>query len=231
MHIEIKHRPSYALAVVHLEDRETLIAEGGAMVSKDSHVNLETSMSAGSNAGGMLSGLMAGLKRAVAGESLFMNRLTPQGGPGHVTLAPTFPGDIEVYELQTGTLILQSSAFLFSGAGVTIDAKWGGARSFFGGEGLIMLRASGRGPIAFNAFGGIRPVDIDGGFTVDTGHIVAFEDSLQFSVGKFGGGWSSFLFGGEGLVCNFTGRGRLWIQTRNPNEFGTSVGSMLPPRE
>jgi uncharacterized protein (TIGR00266 family) len=230
MKIEIRHRPSYALAVVDLDEQETVIAEAGAMVSKDTHVDMETSTNTGSGTKSMLGGLMSGLKRAVAGESFFMNRFTAQGGPGHVTFAPTFPGDIEVYELSAGSLILQSTAFLCSGSRVTTDAKWGGAKSFFGGEGLIMLRATGTGPVVFNAFGGIKVVEVDGAFTLDTGHIVAFEDTLQFTVSRFGGGWKSFIFGGEGLVCDFTGRGRLWIQTRNPNEFGALVGSKLPPR-
>ena len=72
---------------------------------------------------------------------------------------------------------------------------------------------------------------MDGTFTVDTGHIVAFESTLSFDVGRFGGGWQAFLFGGEGLVCTFKGRGRLWIQTRNLDAFGKLLGQKLPPRE
>ena len=86
-------------------------------------------------------------------------------------------------------------------------------------------------PIAFNAFGGIRVVDVDGEFIVDTGHIVAFESSLSFKVKTFGGGWKQFLFGGEGLICTFSGKGRLWLQTRNPQEFGKTIGPKLPMRE
>ena len=93
-----------------------------------------------------------------------------------------------------------------------------------------MLRASGSGPVAFNSFGGIREVAVDGPYVVDTGHIVAFEDSLQFKVGKFGG-WMSFFLGGEGLICTFSGKGTLWIQTRNPNEFGRTLGPLLPKRQ
>jgi uncharacterized protein (TIGR00266 family) len=93
-----------------------------------------------------------------------------------------------------------------------------------------MLKATGTGPLVFNSFGAIKEVVVDGEFIVDTGHIVAFEDGLKFTVNKFGGGWKSFIFGGEGLVCTFSGRGRLWIQTRNATGFGREVGSKLPPR-
>ena len=94
-----------------------------------------------------------------------------------------------------------------------------------------MLRAKGTGPLAFNSFGGIKVIDVEDEYVVDTGHIVAFQDSLQFKVSRFGGGWKAFLFGGEGLVCRFTGSGKLWIQTRNPQEFGQTVGPKLPMRE
>lgn len=226
MKINLHHRPAYALAEVELASGETIVAEGGAMVSKDTHVALETS--AGKPGGGLMSGLLSGLKRMVAGESFFQNRLTAQGRPGRVTLAPAHVGDIAHYTLQGGGLLIQSKSYLASDPNVNVDASWGGARSFFGGEGLIMLKATGSGPVLFNSFGGIKEIQVNGKFTVDTGHIVAFEDSLTYSVSRFGGGWKAFIFGGEGLVCSFTGSGRLWIQTRNPQGFGTAIGPKLP---
>jgi uncharacterized protein (TIGR00266 family) len=228
MDIQIHHRPSYAMAQVNLEAGETVVAEGGAMVSMDSHVSMTTS--AGKKGDGKLKGLMKGLKRMLGGESFFLNRFTADGAPGHVMFAPTFQGDVMVEELNQSTLMLQSTAFMASGTGVEVDSKWGGAKTFFGGEGLIMLKASGTGPLIFNSFGGIKLLEIDDEFIVDTGHIVAFDDSLNFTVNKFGGGWKNFIFGGEGLVCTFSGRGRLWIQTRNPRGFGQAVGPKLPPR-
>ena len=228
MQIQIHHRPSYAMAEVQLAAGETVIAEGGAMVSQDTHIEIKTS--AAKKGEGKLKGLMSGLKRMVAGESFFQNRFTAVGAPGHVTFAPTYQGDVMTHELSQGTLFLQSTAFLCSGTGIEVDTKWGGAKTFFGGEGLVMLKATGSGPIVFNSFGAIKEIMVDGEFIVDTGHIVAFEDSINFTVNKFGGGWKSFIFGGEGLVCTFSGRGRLWIQTRNATGFGQEVGGKLPPR-
>ena len=230
MQINIHHRPSYALAEVVLDDGETVVAEGGAMVSQDTHVTLETSAS-GEKGGGLMKGLVKGLKRALAGESFFQNKFTANGAPGHVTFAPTFQGDIVVHELSQSAVMLQSTAYLCGSPTIQLDTKWGGAKTFFGGEGLIMLKASGTGLLAFNSFGAIKEIDVDGEFIVDTGHIVAFEDGLTFNVTKFGGGWKSFLLGGEGLVCTFSGKGKLWIQTRNATGFGQLLGSKLPPRE
>jgi len=233
MHIEVQHAPAYAIAIAHLDAGESVVAEGGAMVSMDSHMKLSTS--AGGEGDGVLGGLMKGLKRMVAGESFFQNRFVAEGAAGHITFAPTLQGDIAVHELSQGTLIIQSSSFLCSGTGIELDARWGGARSFFGGEGLIMLKATGTGPVAFNSFGGIKEIPVVGDFVVDTGHIVAFEDSLEFNIDSFGssGGFNlkSFFLGGEGLVCHFKGSGRLWIQTRNTQGFGTLLGRQLPPRQ
>lgn len=229
MQFDIQHRPAYALAIVSLDDGETVVAEAGAMVSMDTNVSMETS-AAKKKDEGLVKGLFAGLKRMVAGESFFQNRFT-SAGAGKVTFAPTHVGDIDVHEINAVGLMLQSKSYLCSGTEVDVDAKWGGAKSFFGGEGMVMLKATGSGPIAFNSFGGIKVIDVDGEYVVDTGHIVAFEDTLTFKVGKFGGGWKAFLFGGEGLVCNFSGSGKLWIQTRNPQGFGEAIGPKLPMRQ
>ena len=161
------------------------------MISKDAHVKVETR---GKKGDSVLGGLVSGFKRMVAGESFFQNRFTAHDRAGEVTFAPTLTGDIVVYELESrDEVYLQSTAFLCSEESVQLDTKWGGAKTFFGGEGLVMLRASGQGSLAFNAFGGVTVIDVDGSYTVDTGHIVAFEGSLSFRVGRFAGGWRRLL--------------------------------------
>ena len=225
MQIEVRHRPAYALAVVRLDAGETVVAEAGALVSRDAHVQLETS--AGTKDQGLVAGLFSGLKRMVAGESFFQNRYTASGSAGEVTFAPSLVGDVAVHALE-GTMFLQSSAWLCAPPSVTIDPKWGGATGFFSGAGAVLVKATGTGPVVFNAFGAIKEIDVDGEFIVDTGHVVAYQDSLKTSISKFGGGWTSFLFGGEGLVCRFKGQGKLWLQTRNPMAFGEAVGPLLP---
>ena len=230
MNIEIKYRPAYALAIVTLDRDEVVVAEGGAMVSMDSHLTMTTT--AAKKEQGVMGALFSGLKRMVAGESFFQNRFTAANAPGTVTFAPAHVGDIAVTELDGTTgLTLQSKAYLCSGPDVNVDAKWAGAKGFLAGEGMIMLKATGKGPIAFNTFGAIKIVDVTDSFIVDTGHVVAFQDTLKFTTRRFGSGIWSFLAGGEGLVCEFKGTGRLWLQTRNPVAFGMAVGPKLPMRE
>ena len=111
-----------------------------------------------------------------------------------------------------------------------IDLGWQGFKSFFSGESIFWLSISGQGPLLVTSFGAIYEIDVDGEYVVDTGHIVAFEKTLSFKVGKANPSWIGAFLGGEGLVCRFTGKGKLYCQTHNPGSFGSRVGSQLPPR-
>jgi uncharacterized protein (AIM24 family) len=96
---------------------------------------------------------------------------------------------------------------------------------------VLKATAPQAGQVLVGAFGGIQELVCDGNLVIDTGHLVAWDATLEYSVGKSADGWLASFFSGEGLVCHFRGQGRIWIQTRNPQEYGSTVGRMLPPRE
>jgi len=135
-------------------------------------------------------------------------------------------GDVEVLELDgRSPVMLSSGAFLASAPSVNLDTKWAGSRGFFSGQGLFLLEAEGTGPLFFASYGGIHAVDVGpAGYICDTSHIVGFTGGLTYDVTKVGG-LKSLFFSGEGLVCRFTGQGRLWIATRNPG----ALASFLEP--
>ncbi len=222
MQVDIGYRPAQAMARVSLQPGESVVAETGAMVGMSPNVQMQTQSG----------GLMKGLKRMFGGESFFRNTFTAQQGPGEVLLAHALCGDMAMLEMTPQGYFLQSSAFVASTPNVQLDTKWGGARGFFSGAGLLVLKATSREPgmLLVGAFGGVQQVQCDGSLVIDTGHLVAWDASLQYSVGKSAGGWIASFFSGEGLVCHFQGQGRIWIQTRNPVEFGRTVGPKLPPR-
>ncbi len=223
MNIDIKYKPSYALAQVSLGDGEQIKAESGAMVSKTTNVGIETHKA-------QKGGLLKSLKSAfLGGESFWMNTFTANGGEGEVTLAPTLPGDISKIDLN-GTVFVQSSSFLASTPAIEMDTKFQGLKGFFSGESLFFLKLSGSGPLLLASFGGIEEITVNGEFVVDTGHIVAFEEGLNYEIKKFGG-WKSFFLGGEGLVAYFKGNGRIWVQTRNTPGLGGFLRSELPPKQ
>ena len=137
-----------------------------------------------------------------------------------MTLAPSLPGDIEALELQGETVLVQSGSFLAATMNIEVDSQWGGARSFFSREGLFLLRCSGRGLLFVSSYGAIHRIDLGRGerYTVDNGHMVAFDDSVRYEVGR-SGGWKTTLLGGEGLVCKLEGPGRFFMQTRSQDAF------------
>lgn len=211
MDYEILHKPSYALARVRLNQREQLQAETGAMVSMSDSIKMDTSTRGG---------IFGGLRRSVlGGESFFVNTFTAEQA-GEVTLAPSLPGDIEALELQGGTVLVQSGSFLAATMNIEVDSQWGGARSFFSREGLFLLRCSGRGLLFVSSYGAIHRIDLGRGerYTVDNGHMVAFDESVRYEVGR-SGGWKTTLLGGEGLVCKLEGPGRFFMQTRSEDAF------------
>ncbi|MFQ5701190.1 MAG: TIGR00266 family protein [Acidobacteriota bacterium] len=221
MDVSIDHQPSYALAVVSLSEGETIQAESGAMVSMSSTIQVET---------GMKGGLLQSVTRKLfGGESLFTNTFTAIGSAGELTLAPSLPGDITSVSLSGETMYIQSGSFLAGDPGIELDLKWGGARTFFGSEGLFLLRASGNGPLLVSSYGAIHRVQVtpSAPYICDTGHIVAFTQGLDFNIRKVGG-LKATLLSGEGLVCNFQGQGTLYLQTRSTQAFLSWLIPRLP---
>ncbi|NLS96760.1 MAG: TIGR00266 family protein [Planctomycetaceae bacterium] len=221
---EISQRPDFALVTVKMQQGQKVFAEPSAMASMTPSVTLKA---------GFKGGLGRTIGRALGGESLIINTFTADQGPGEVTFAAGAPGDAAYYRLQGNTLYVQRGAFMLHSEGVDLTGKWQGAKGFFSGEGLVLLKASGTGDIFFNSYGAILQVDVTDQYIVDTGYIVAFEDTLQYRVTilpglRAGGKLKSFFFGGEGLVCQFSGQGKVWVQTRHVHSFLSWVHPFRP---
>ena len=225
MDIDILHQPDSAIAKVTMSANEELIAEAGAMVAMSEFLNVSTTLRQG-KAGG----IMGGLKRMLAGESLFLSVFRCYQPQGEVFLAPSLMGDIMVYQMQGNELIVQSSSYLACASGVDLDLGFTGLKSVFSGESIFWLSVTGYGSVILSSFGGIYEIDVDGEYIVDTGHIVAFEKSLDFKITKPGNSWLGAFLGGEGLVCRFFGRGKVFCQTHSSRGFGRLIGGQLPPR-
>jgi len=189
MNIELKHQPSFALAVVTLAANEEVKVEPGAMVSFSDGITVETKSEGG---------FFGGLKRMVGGESFFQNTYRASGQGGELTLAPDLPGDMIVIPVQGDAFLLQSGAYIASEMGLTFDTQWGAVEE-------RVLRPGQK-------------------YTVDTGHIIGFDSSISFEVRR-AGNWKSTILGGEGLVCELTGPGRVLMQTRSEEAF---LGWLIP---
>jgi uncharacterized protein (TIGR00266 family) len=222
LNVDVRFSPSFAMATVALNQGEALQAEAGAMTGMTGGVEIQTKAQGG---------LLGGLKRSVlGGESFFINTFTASSGPGEVIVAPALPGDIIHLPVDgSKAVMVQSGSWLASEATVAVDTKWGGAKTFFSGEGLFLLRCSGAGDMLVASYGAIFEMDLPAGeiYKVDTGHIVAFDESIGYQVNKVGG-WKSTILSGEGLVATFTGPGKLWQQSRSPADLIGWLTAKLP---
>jgi uncharacterized protein (TIGR00266 family) len=218
---EVLHQPSFSLAVVRLQPEQSILAEAGAMVSMSANVELQSQMKGG---------IFGALKRAAGGESAFVSTFTARGGPGEVTFAPGAPGDIAGIELNNQLFYVQSSSYLAGDAALNVDTKWGGAKSFFGGEGLFVLQVTGTGLLLVSSFGAIHRKRLQPGerYVVDTGHLVAWEGTTQYTLRKAAAGFFRSMMSGEGIVAEFSGPGELLIQTRNLAAFAGLLKPFFP---
>lgn len=220
MDYDISHRPSESTVTVSLGPGESVVAEAGALVGYTDGVEIET---------GARGGVFGSLKRMLGGESFFVNTFRAPNG-GEATFAGPLPGDIVHVGIGNGEgeLFATAGSFLAGGGDIAVDTKFGGARTFLGGEGLFLLRLSGDGPAWLSSYGAIDRRDLGAGetYVVDTGHVVAFRDA-EWETSRVGG-LKSTLFSGEGLVCAFTGPGTVWTQSRSPDAFVAWLAGQLP---
>ena len=224
MKTAVEFDPSYAMLTVDLEPGEAIKAEPGAMVLQQG-VEMKTGTGGG--------GLFGGFKRMLGGESFFVNTFTAEASGGQVSLAPNSPGDIGDFDLHPGTnLFVQSGSFLACTENVQTDTQFQGFKGLFSGESLFFIRVysmEGMGTVYYNSYGAIKKIAVEPGreLVVDTGHLVAFTDDVDYSIGKVGG-IRSFIAGGEGLVMKFRGNGDVWVQSRNLASLADKLVPFLP---
>lgn len=219
MQVEIEGGPAFAFGEVTLPPGTSVRVEGGAMATTRGDIEILTSTQGG---------FMRGLRRSLGGESFFVNDFTSPTG-GTVGVAAVLPGDMAKIGVSGQDLLVASGSWCASDTTVDVDSSWGGAKGFFSGAGLVLLRCTGAGDLLVSSYGALRHVALEPGekITIDTGHIVAFDATVNYRVRK-AGGWKTTMLSGEGLVTDFTGPGRLWLQTRNSSGLIMWLDSKLP---
>ncbi len=217
---EIVGKPSYSAVKLRLNKGEEIHAESGAILALGGGPEVS---------GSMKGGIFGALKRAVlTSESFLVTTIKAQKDGTEVYLAPRATGDVEAIPVNE-PYIVQGGSFLASTPGVKTDTHFSGLKGFLSGEGIFMIHAEGPGNMFVSSFGGILKKELAAGekFTVDNGHIVAFPASMKYDVRSMGGGVVSAVTTGEGLVCEFTGPGTLYLQTRNLRTFAEELNPFL----
>jgi uncharacterized protein (TIGR00266 family) len=222
---EIEYKPSYSMLVVSLEKGETITGEAGAMTYMDTTIEPHTRKREKS--------LLGSLGMSIIGrQSFWVNDYTAVAGPGEVGLVSAPVGDIETLEVKPNQgYIIQKSAYIASTQNVDLDIKWEGFTKGLFGQGLFMIKATGNGMLFINTFGAVDKHTLRSGQTMiaDNFHLVAFSDTCNYKVTKFGG-LKETLLGGEGLVTQITGPGDVYIQTKNLKEFVDWLWTLIEPR-
>lgn len=217
---EVLYQPSFAVARVMLDPGDGIRAESGAMMSMSPTVTMESKMSGG---------IGKAIGRLFGGESLFQTTFTATHGAGEVLLAPPSIGDIVSLNLNNEGMMVTSGCYLAGDVSLNIETR-ASVKGFFAGEGLFIMRVTGSGVLLLSAFGAIHALQLQVGqpYIVDTGHIVAFSETMTYEVRRAARSLFGSLTSGEGFVAHFTGPGVLYTQTRSPQGFAPWLGQFMP---
>ena len=227
----ISHGPSFAWLTLDLEPGEVVTAEAGAMVTMTPSLDINTRLNSPTKNGffgKLVAFIIAIVRKFIGGETMFVNDFTARDHGGQIRLAPPLSGFIVHRRLENERILLTSGSYLASGRGLDMKLRFGGLQAILSKEGVFFVEVSGTGDLWMNAYGGITEVPIDGSFVVDNGHIVAFDSGLNFNIKTAGGGLMGAVASGEGFVCEFQGKGTLWIQSRNTVALAGWVTRFLP---
>ncbi len=212
------------VVTIELEPGEVIYSESGGMSWMSSNVEMRT------HSGG---GLGKMVKRALAGESLFITDFYVDSGRGTVAFASEFPGKIIPFNLGPGeSIIVQKDAFMCAEKSVNIDMHFRKrlGTGLFGGEGFIMQKITGPGLAFIEVDGEVVEYDLQPGqqLKVDTGHLAAMESSVDFDVTMVKG-FKNILLGGEGLfLASVRGPGKVWLQTMPMSKLAQKVAQFMP---
>ena len=224
MKYEILYPEAFPIVKVKLQRGEKIKAESDAMIAMSATIDVE-----GKLEGGILSGLA---RKFLSGESMFFQELAANRGDGEVLLAHAQPGGILDLELDGSYgLKVQKNGFLAGSEGIEVETRvqnlWQG---LVGGEGFFILGVRGKGTVFVSSYGVIHPINLAAGeeIVIDSGHLVAWPDYMDYTIEKASNGWISSFTSGEMAVCRFRGPGIVLIQTRNPQSFENWIKSFIP---
>jgi len=222
---EIKYQPSYSLLEVQLEKGEQITGEAGALTYMTPNIDVKTRTRERS--------LLGSLKTSIlGGQSLFVTDFKAQGDSGKLALVAAPIGDILKLDITPENgYVIQKSAYLASTQNIDLDVRWEGFSRGLFGQGLFMIRTSGNGELFINSFGALDKHVLESGeqLVVDNYHLIAFSNSCEYEVRKFGS-WKETILSGEGLVTYIEGPGEVYIQTKNLREFVDWIWQLIGPR-
>lgn len=230
MQYEVRNAPLPVL-ICRLEAGEAVECQKGAMSWMTPTMQMNTGLSSdGGN--GLLGALGKMAKSALTGESIFRNRYIAAGGNGEIAFASSFPGDILCFDTSMSPIVAQKSSYLANTIGVNMEIffqkKFGAG--FFGGEGFLMQKFSGKGMVFLEIDGGVCEYTLAAGqcMLIDTGYLAAMEATCSIDIEAVKG-VGNVLAGGEGFFnTKVTGPGKIWLQTMPTSALAAAVRPYIP---
>ena len=209
-----------------MESGESVYTESGGMAWMRGNFDMQTSTHGG---------LLSGIGRKLAGESLFMTTYTCQGTQGLITFTPEAPGKVLPFQLEAGQeLICQKDSFMCATSSVKLEMHFRKrlGTGLFGGEGFILQKVTGPGLAFLEVAGEVREYELTAGETmkVDPGHLALYEPSVGYDIARVKG-VTNILFGGEGLfLATLTGPGKVWLQSLPLSNLAGKLARYLPTK-
>jgi uncharacterized protein (TIGR00266 family) len=223
MEIRLACQPSHTLAYCFLHHGESVEVETGAMAMMSDGLSVQM---------GIAGGIGAAIRRKTfGGENALTVRYTANVEGAWVAVSSRYPGDMAEVEVR-GSIVVERGAAVAWEQGVRVDVKYAGIRSAVMQEGLITLRLVGAGKAVLASYGGMQPFELAAGqeMIVDTGHLIAWDESVEMRIGMLGSATTASL-SGEGLVARLKGPGRVWCQTRSVAGLEELLGQLGTSQE
>ena len=211
---------------VELGQGESMFTESGGMAWMSDGIDMNTNTKGG---------LMSGLGRALAGESLFMTTYTSSVPKAMITFTPEAPGKVLPIQLTPNQVIIaQKDAFMCAQSSVSMEIFFRKrlGTGLFGGEGFILQKLTGPGMVFLEIPGEVKEYSLVAGqrLKIDPGHIAAFEPSVNYDISMVKG-LKNVMFSGEGLfLATLTGPGKLWLQTMPISNLAQAIRKYIPTK-
>lgn len=205
MEFQIQAQHEFSFLTVQVPSGQKLFVEAGSMATMTTTIKAKALFK-------------GGFRRFLTRESLFLTEFTAEAVHGEVGIAPGPTGDIGHVRLEGQKLFLSSASYLAHTQGVEYSTKFQKLSSgLLSGAGWFLIEASGSGDIWFNSYGALIEMDVgEDEVLIDNNHVVGFTEGVEYDMVKLGD-YRSLLFSGEGFVCKFRGRGKVFFQSKKPS--------------
>ncbi|MEB3227014.1 MAG: TIGR00266 family protein [Synechocystis sp.] len=220
MQVKLINAPHTAIAQVNLDPKEECFAQNGSLVAMTTGIDVQSLLRRSSEGG------KQGPHKRGQAKTLYLNNYQSGEEGGELYLAPALIGNLGYYQLESHKLIIRQSAYLASSEKIEIFM---GYRSPVKNESVTWLSLVGKGQVVMSGFGNIYEVPVDGSYTINCDHLIAFENSLKFKVVTPQNPWPKFLIPDQETFYQFRGSGKLLCQTHRPFGFAQQIGKQLKP--